>query len=124
MELHFCYMDFPAGNYMFKVNNRNTRTRYEIERRRCSFDHLIAGWVVRSLSPCIAPVSRKYRISQLMTEQPTCLFIKERFALFLKNLFDRAMRESVGCAYQENSVAINIKGFWKAVFLGLISIVK
>ena len=20
----------PAGNYMFKVNNRNTRTRYEI----------------------------------------------------------------------------------------------
>ena len=36
----------PAGNYMFKVNNRNTRTRYEIcskltiktpERRQASF---------------------------------------------------------------------------------------
>ena len=23
-------MHTPAGNYMFKVNNRNTRTRYEI----------------------------------------------------------------------------------------------
>ena len=22
--------NFPTGNYMFKVNNRNTRTRYEI----------------------------------------------------------------------------------------------
>ena len=24
------YFQFPAGNYMFKVNNRNTRTRCEI----------------------------------------------------------------------------------------------
>ena len=26
----FSYERFPAGNYMFKVNNRNTRTRCEI----------------------------------------------------------------------------------------------
>ena len=23
-------LNIPTGNYMFKVNNRNTRTRYEI----------------------------------------------------------------------------------------------
>ena len=49
------FMDYPAGNYMFQVNNRNTRTRSEIcskliiktpERRRCSaafivnFEHI------------------------------------------------------------------------------------
>ena len=54
----------PAGNYMFKVNNRNTRTRCEIcskliiktpERRHCllvpcssvsivNFDQVNAGW--------------------------------------------------------------------------------
>ena len=41
--------DIPAGNYMFKVNNRNTRTRCEIwskltikipERRQASFWYL------------------------------------------------------------------------------------
>ena len=58
---------FPAGNYMFKVNNRNTRTRCEIcsklaikipERRQrpyftpCSsvsivnFQHVNAGWEI------------------------------------------------------------------------------
>ena len=26
----FRYIKNPGGNYMFKVNNRNTRTRYEI----------------------------------------------------------------------------------------------
>ena len=26
----FCHSNYPAGNYMFKVNNRNTRTRCEI----------------------------------------------------------------------------------------------
>ena len=26
----FCYSRFPAGNYMFKINNRNTKTRSEI----------------------------------------------------------------------------------------------
>ena len=25
-----CTFNFPAGNYMFNVNNRNTRTRCEI----------------------------------------------------------------------------------------------
>ena len=33
MEVKKCEMScktFPAGNYMFKVNNRNTRTRCEI----------------------------------------------------------------------------------------------
>ena len=41
--------DIPAGNYMFKVNNKNTRTRREIcskltikipERRQASFWYL------------------------------------------------------------------------------------
>ena len=27
---YFCLRSYPAGNYMFKVNNRNTRTRCEI----------------------------------------------------------------------------------------------
>ena len=42
--------NFPAGNYMFKVNNRNTRTRCEIctkltikrpEQRQAISDHII-----------------------------------------------------------------------------------
>ena len=27
MKYRFTELDFPTGNYMFKVNNRNTRTR-------------------------------------------------------------------------------------------------
>ena len=55
----------PAGNYMFKVNNRNSRTRCEIcskltikiperrQLRRCgifivNFEHIIDSWVVGS----------------------------------------------------------------------------
>ena len=45
----------PPGNYMFKVNNRNTRRRFEIcskltlkklERRQwlINFEHVIASW--------------------------------------------------------------------------------
>ena len=52
--------NFSAGNYMFKINNRNTGTRCEIcsklimkipERRYCSsvsivnFEHVNTGWV-------------------------------------------------------------------------------
>ena len=54
---------YPAGIYMFKVNNRNTRTSCEIrskltiktpEQRQWSrsgvfivnFEHVIAGWVL------------------------------------------------------------------------------
>ena len=49
----FCYSDFrynPAGNYLFKVNHRNTRTRYEICFYSVSmvsmvnFEQVIAGW--------------------------------------------------------------------------------
>ena len=29
INLHFMTILFPAGNYMFKVNDKNTRTRYE-----------------------------------------------------------------------------------------------
>ena len=59
------FIKYLAGNYMFKVNNRNTRTRYEICSKvnnkdivnfwayftPCSsvsivnFEHLIPGWV-------------------------------------------------------------------------------
>ena len=48
----------PAGNYILKINNKNTRTRWEIcskltikqpERRPSVFivdsEHLIAGWI-------------------------------------------------------------------------------
>ena len=52
---------YPAGNYTFKVNNKNTRTRCEIcskltikRPERCqwrrsgilivNFEHVIAGW--------------------------------------------------------------------------------
>ena len=40
----------PAGNYMFKVNNRNTRTRCEIYFTPCpsvsivSFEQVNVGW--------------------------------------------------------------------------------
>ena len=30
VNIYCNYMELPAGNYMFKVNNRNTRTRCEI----------------------------------------------------------------------------------------------
>ena len=30
LRIYHAYNRIPAGNYMFKVNNRNTRTRYEI----------------------------------------------------------------------------------------------
>ena len=45
--------NYPAGNYMFKVNNRNTSTRCEI----CSklflvrIEYVIAGWVYSFLKP-------------------------------------------------------------------------
>ena len=29
-SVEFCVISYPAGNCMFKVNNRNTRTRCEI----------------------------------------------------------------------------------------------
>ena len=73
LSVHFLYLDwirrftgmsqyrktgdivenYPAGNYLFKVNGRNIRTRYEICSKvtHCSsvsivnFEHLIAGWV-------------------------------------------------------------------------------
>ena len=28
-DIGSCGMNFPSGNYMFKVNNRNPRARYE-----------------------------------------------------------------------------------------------
>ena len=61
-DLALCNIEprYPAGNYMFKVNNRNTRTRCEICSKLtikthftpCSsvsivnFEHLNAGWVI------------------------------------------------------------------------------
>ena len=57
----FLILCSPTGNYMFKVKNRNTRTRCEIcskltikvpERPHCSsvsvvnFEHVIPGWVI------------------------------------------------------------------------------
>ena len=40
----------PAGIYLLKVNNRNTRTSYEICSKLCQndangFEHVIAAWV-------------------------------------------------------------------------------
>ena len=51
----FCQRVYPAGIYLLKVNNRNTRTRFEIcskltIKTPCSsvsiinFEHVIAGW--------------------------------------------------------------------------------
>ena len=49
---YFCLKPYPAGSYMFKVNNRNTRTRCEIcskltiktlERRHWRVN---TGWVI------------------------------------------------------------------------------
>ena len=37
---------FPVGNYMFKVNNRNTRTRWEMCSELTLKAQINAGWVV------------------------------------------------------------------------------
>ena len=64
----------PAGNYMFKVNNRNTRTRCEIYSKltikipECgiinfaivNFEHVMTGWegatkIVQACESCCMP---------------------------------------------------------------------
>ena len=39
---------FPAGNYMFKVNNRNTRTNFTVLVFIVNFEQVNAGWVMNT----------------------------------------------------------------------------
>ena len=81
---------YPTGNYMFKVNNRNTRTRYEIcskltiktpEQRHWRrsgivnfkhISHLVLAFLVLTLS---RQMPGGYRTSFIFYENFTFLFI-------------------------------------------------
>ena len=80
----------PAGIYLLKFNNRNTRARYEI----CStvnFEHVIAGWdtsgyntaAAKLGSSCICDKVFKSGTSKIYGRQP----LKFLHSPFLNNLF-------------------------------------